>query len=46
MRMIMLMMMMMLMLMVTLTTDDVINEGDITTADDDADNFDGAFAFC
>ena len=27
-------------------TDDVINDGDITTADDDAGNFDGAFAFC
>ena len=26
-------------------TDDVINDGDITTADDDAGNFDGAFAF-
>ena len=27
-------------------TDDVINFGDFTTADDDAGNFDGAFAFC
>ena len=26
-------------------TDDVINDGDITTADDGAGNFDGAFAF-
>ena len=26
-------------------TDDVINDGDITTTDDDAGNFDGAFAF-
>ena len=25
-------------------TDDVINDGDITTTDDDAGNFDGAFA--